>query len=80
MSCGLPIISSDLPCNEDILNNKNAILIDPENTTDIKNAILKLYQDEKLLSDMAEASIKYSESLTLKERAIKIVDFINEKN
>ena len=37
LACGLPIISSDLPFNHDILNKDNSILIDPNNIEELSN-------------------------------------------
>ena len=41
MACGLPIISSDLPFNHDILDEKNSILLDPVEVNEIALAIRK---------------------------------------
>ena len=39
MACGLPIISSDMSFNHDILDDKNSLLIDPRNIGEIAKAI-----------------------------------------
>ena len=58
MACGLPIISSNLPFNWDILNDKNSILIDPNNINQIADAIQRLRDSPKLRSEMSEEALK----------------------
>jgi teichuronic acid biosynthesis glycosyltransferase TuaC len=45
MACGLPIVSADLPFNEDILTTDNAILVDPANVQEIRAAVVKIKSD-----------------------------------
>lgn len=80
MACGLPIISSDLPFNYDILDDTNSIRIDPNNVEDIKNAIQKLYKDKELTQTLANGSQKKAEGLTIEQRATRIVDFLEKKS
>lgn len=79
MSCGLPIISSNLPFNWDVLNSDNSILIDPENITEIRDAIMKLKEDKELRLRLSEGSTLSASRLTIEERANKILDFIKSK-
>ena len=79
MACGLPIISSNLPFNEDILDEGNAILVDPNSVEQISDAILKLKQDPQLRELMSENSLKKANVLTLENRAKKIITFIKER-
>jgi glycosyltransferase involved in cell wall biosynthesis len=79
MACGLPIISSDLPFNRDVLDSSNSILIDPNCIDEISQAICLLRDDLKLRSVLAEGALKRSELLTIDRRARAIVEFINEK-
>ena len=84
LACGLPIISSDLSFNYDILDNSNAILIDPNNVEAIKNAILKLRDNDELREGMAVNSLCKVKDLTIEKRVSRIVNFIknqiNEKD
>jgi len=48
MACGLPIISSNLPFNTDILDESNAILIDPMKVEEIAKAIQVLRLNAKI--------------------------------
>lgn len=79
ISCGLPVISSDLPFNYDILDEENSILIDPLKPEEIANAITRLYKDKDLRDKMSESSLKKSKKLTIPQRAKSILDFIKEK-
>ena len=79
MACGLPIISSDLPFNYDICDETNAILIDPNSVTDIKEAILALRNNEELRKKMSESSLSKARDLTIEKRVARIVNFIESK-
>ncbi|NQU85202.1 MAG: glycosyltransferase family 4 protein, partial [Mariniphaga sp.] len=76
MACGLPIISSDLPFNYDILNEDNAILVNPYDVTSIANAIKFLKEHVEIRSKMSLNAIKTSSDLTLPKRAQKVMDYI----
>ena len=41
MACGLPVISSNLPFNWDVLNNDNSIMISPNNIDEIAASIVE---------------------------------------
>ena len=79
MACGLPIISSDLEFNYDILNNENSILIDPNNVEEISEAIIALKKNKILRKSMSKASLRISSDLTISHRISDIVEFIKEK-
>ena len=73
MGCGLPIISSDLPFNYDILNIQNSILINPNNIDDIAKAIDKLYNNSYLRSKLANGALETAESLRIETRVKRII-------
>lgn len=79
MACGLPIISSDLPFNYDVLDETNSIMINPNNIGEIANAIKRLYFDKKLRESLSRGAIETSKELNISERAKKIIKFINSK-
>lgn len=79
MACGLPIISSDLPFNDDILDNENSIRIDSNNIEQIASAIQYLKDNPEIRLKMGKASLAKAKELTIESRAKKIIDFI-EKN
>ena len=76
MSCGLPIISSNLPFNYDILDDSNSILINPESIDEIAKAINKLYRDNNLRENLSKASLMKAKELTIQKRVSKIITFI----
>ena len=78
MACGLPIISSNLPFNDDILNQNNSILIDPLNITEIRVSINKLLENPSFLLKLGESSLFMSRNLTITQRARNIVEFMKE--
>lgn len=78
IACGLPIVSSDLPFNWDILDNTNSILIDPNDVDGIANAIKLLKDDHQMRDTLSEGALKTAEEHTLHNRAIKIEKFIND--
>lgn len=74
--CGLPIISSNLEFNYDILDQSCAILINPNNEDEIENAIRKIINDKSLREKLQAGSLKRSKQLSLNSRVEKIQDFI----
>lgn len=79
MACGLPIISSNLSFNWDVLDESNSIMIDPNNVDEIASAIKKLRDNKELREQLAEGALKKAESLTIEKRANAIIDFIKSK-
>lgn len=76
MACGLPIISSNLPFNLDVLNDSNSIMVNPQDIDGIATAIRTLYEDRSKCEQMSEAALRTAKGLTLEIRAKKILDFI----
>ncbi|MGP4070380.1 glycosyltransferase [Halobacillus sp. B29] len=79
MACGLPIISSDRPFNDDILDPAFAIRIDSMDIVSIKEAILKLYNDNLLKDNMSRSALEASTSFNLTKRATNILSFLERK-
>lgn len=80
LACGLPVVSSDKSFNYDILNEKNAILIDPMNEKEIAGAINKLYNEEDLRKRLSQGAVEEAKMLTIQSRAEKILNYIEGKN
>ena len=76
IGCGVPIIAADLPFNSDILDDRNAILVDANNVEQIEAAIRKLKDNPKLCHSMSEDSIKRSELFDINRRADNILKYI----
>ncbi len=79
LACGVPVISSNLLFNDEILSSEYSIRIDPNNIDDIANAISYLKENRKVLESMALYAFKKGSKLDIDSRAKTIVEFI-EKN
>ncbi len=76
VSCGIPVISSNLPFNDDILDDNYSIRIDPNSVEEIKSAILKVKNESGLKEKMSQAATQKSKDWSIVSRAKKILDFI----
>ena len=79
LSCGLPVISSDLPYNDDILDETNSIRVDVEDAEQIRQAILRLKDEEALRRELATGAKKSGAEMNIHQRAEHIIRFM-EKN
>lgn len=79
MGCGLPIVSSDRGFNYDILSNENAILVNPDNVDEIKQALEAYASDPQLRKIHAEKSLLVGRSLSIQKRAINIINYMESK-
>ena len=77
MACGLPIISSDLPFNDDVLDNENSIRINPMSVDEIRDAISTL-KDENKREIMGEKALLTAQNLSIERRAARILKFIQQ--
>lgn len=79
LAAGLPTISSDLPFNEDILDETNSIKIDPMDVDQIATAIKTLKEDTNLRKRLSEGATKKASNLRIDKRASAIIEFIESK-
>lgn len=79
MACELPIVSSNLPFNWDLLNEDNSVLIDPTNVDEIRDAIIKMRNNNKERARLAKGALETAQSLTIESRATRILNFMNLK-
>ncbi len=79
MACGLPIISSSLPFNQDVLNESNSIMVNPNSISEIASALHSLYVDKELRDKLSEGALLTANGLTIQNRASKIASFISNK-
>ena len=54
MACGLPIVSSNLSFNDDILSEDNSVRIDPNDIGQIRDAIKLLYDNKELAEKLSK--------------------------
>lgn len=78
MACGLPIISSDLPFNDDILDENNSIRIDPMSIREVTDAMRSLMDNKELCTALGEGALKRSYGLSIEKRAENIYQFIQK--
>ena len=76
MSCGKPIISSDLPFNDDALDETNSIRIDPNSVPMIREAIRSLKESPEKCRLLSECSLEKSKDFEIGRRAGRILTFI----
>lgn len=79
LACGLPVVSSNLPFNKDILDETNSILVDPLNIDEISEAISALRDNPLLRKQLSEGALKRAASLDINSRAEIIENFILKK-
>ena len=79
LAMGLPVISSDGAFNDDILDEKNSIRINPDDVDAIAFAIKKLKEDAALRKQMSEYSLSRHNEYTIEGRAKRIIDFIEKQ-
>ena len=76
LACGTPVISSDLPFNDDILNPDNSIRVNVENEAAVREAIQKLKNDKALREQLAEGARRTGAEMSIRKRAGKIIHFM----
>ena len=78
LAIGLPVISSDGPFNDDILDDKNSIRINPDDVGALTRAIRKLRDNKELRQSMSDYSFSRHDEYGISGRARKILSFINK--
>jgi glycosyltransferase involved in cell wall biosynthesis len=76
MASGRPIVASATPTIKEVLNENNAVLVEPDSPESMKEGLLKIFSDQKLAEELAQRARKDVENYTWDKRAEKILDFI----
>ncbi len=79
LACGVPVVSSDLPFNWDVLDDSNSIMVDPNNTKEIAQSIDILYHNEDLCKRLSKGAMKKASKLAIEYRASAILEFIEAR-
>lgn len=79
LAMGLPIVSSDGPFNDDILDEKNSIRVNPDDVEAITEAIRYLRDNPEKRKSMSEYSLSRHSEYSIQGRAKRILSFINKQ-
>jgi len=80
MASSRPIVATDLPSIREVLNEKNAILIKPDNPDALAVAIKKLIENQTLGELLAKQARKDVENYTWEKRIKKILGNLSAEN
>ena len=76
MACGVPVITSNLGSMPEVVD-KAAILVDPKDSKQIKDAMLKLDKDRRLRERLIKKGLLQSKNFSWKKFASSILRVIN---
>lgn len=77
LACGLPVISSDRPFNDGILDATNSIRVDPLDIEALRRAVLALRDDRYLRRRLASGAARKARGISMEARAIRVSNVIN---
>lgn len=78
MSCGVPVISSNLAFNDDVLTDNNSLRINPMSVVEIQEAIMKIKANPKLAKCLRYEALITAEQLRIEKRAERILLFMKQ--
>lgn len=79
MASGRPIIASDIPSIREIVDERSAILVAPDNAQALAQAIENITRTEQIGEDLAKQAYAKVQGHTWDKRARRILDFMNIK-
>ena len=79
MACGLPIVSSNMSFNADVLHEGNSILVNPTDINEISCAIKRMRDDDMLRKELSKNALETARRLSINNRAQRILFFIKKK-
>lgn len=77
LACGVPVVSSNLSFNDDVINDNNAVRINPKSVSEIRNAISLLKNDKNKRERIAKKGYSDSQKYSISARAKTIQDFMS---
>lgn len=80
MACGLPVISSNLPFNWDVLNETNSLMIDPRKVIQISGAIKLMRDNPQRRAELSVGALTSAQGLTIERRAETILGFLSKQS
>ena len=78
MASKRPIVTSDLPSIREILNVKNAILVEPGNPKSLAEGIKRALNDEELARKLTEKAYQDVQQYSWDNRVVKILEFMRK--
>lgn len=78
LACGVPVVSSNQPFNDDILNENNSLRIDTQSVEQIMLAIKRLVDDPVYLKRIRQYTLSHSSNYSIASRAKRVISFIEE--
>lgn len=79
LAMGVPVISSDGPFNDDILNEYNSVRINPMDVDAIASAIMKMKTDKEFYQSCRQYLKDNENNYSIKTRAVKILEFMHNQ-
>ncbi|MEK7138174.1 MAG: glycosyltransferase family 4 protein [Patescibacteria group bacterium] len=76
MASGVPIVASRLPSISEVLNDKNAVLVEPESGRALVDGIKKILDDTHHSQALAKKAYDDVQNYTWKKRGLAISEFI----
>ena len=77
MASKRPIVASDLPSTREILNEKNAVLIEPDNPEKLFQGIRKILEDDDLAEKISNQAFQDVQQYSWRNRSKHILTFCN---
>ena len=78
MGCGLPVVSSDRPFNDDILDDTNSVKINPDSVDACECALIQIEKDLELRKALAAGSLLKAKNFSISYRAESIINFMEK--
>lgn len=78
MASGRPIVASKLPSIEEVLNNTNAVLVDPDSPKSLAQGINSLVVDNALADKISNKSLDNAKHYTWTNRAKTIIESFHD--
>lgn len=73
MTSKRPIVASDLPSIREVLNENNAVLVEPDNPEALANSIKKVLQNKELANKISSQAFQDIQQYTWQKRAENII-------
>lgn len=76
LACGLPIVTSDRPFNRAIVDERHALLVEPNDTAALGAAIAGLVAEPERRARLAAAALVHAAAFSLERRAARILELL----